>query len=217
MNKDSFITALKEAKANSKKRNFKQSVDLIINLKGLDLKKTEEQVDFFATIPHSLGKKQLVCAFVGPELYEEAKKNCDEAIIQDDFMNYAKDKKTAKILARKFDFFIAQANIMPQVATSFGRFLGPKGKMPNPKSGCIVSPKTNLKPLYDKLQKTLRITSKTQPIIQTYVGNESLGEEQIVENIAALYDQITHHLPEEEQNIKSVFIKLTMGKPIRVK
>jgi len=217
MNKESFANALKEAKSNSKERKFKQGIDLIVNLKGLNLKKAEEQVDFFASIPGSLGRKQTICAFVGPELFEEAKNVCDEVIVQDDFIKFAKDKKAAKILARKHDFFIAQANIMPQIATAFGRALGPKGKMPNPKAGCIVPPKSNLKPLYDKLQKTIRISSKLQPIIQTSVGNEKMDEKEILENIASLYDQIIHHLPEEENNVKSVLIKLTMGKPAKVK
>jgi len=217
MNKESFAKALKEAKSNSKERKFKQSIDLIVNLKGLNPKKTEEQVDFFATIPLDLGKKQSICALVGPELFEEAKKVCDEVIVQDDFIKFAKDKKATKILARKHDFFIAQANIMPQIASAFGRALGPKGKMPNPKAGCIVPPKSNLKPLCDKLQKTLRISSKLQPIIQTSVGNEKMDEGEVIENAFSLYDQIIHHLPEEENNVKSVLIKLTMGKPAKVK
>src|SRR3990172_6920050 len=123
-------------------------------------------------LPYNRGKKISVCALVGPELAEEAKKVCDGAILSDDFGKYP-DKKEIKKLASKYDFFIAQANVMPKVATSFGRVFGPKGKMPNPKAGCIVPPNANLKTLYDKLQKTVRLYAKERPMIQIPVGNES--------------------------------------------
>lgn len=213
MDKTKVIEALKKAKESSKKRNFTQSFDLIVNLKDLDLKKPEHQADFFASLRYGTGKKAKICALVSPELEKEAREACDKVVLQEEFQSYAKDKKLVRKLAKDYDFFIAEAPLMPQIATFFGKVLGPKGKMPNPKAGCIVAPKTNLKPLYDKLQKTVRITAKTSPIIQCIVGKEDMPEEQTADNIITLYEQILHHLPNEEENIKSVLIKTTMGKP----
>ena len=217
MNKETVVKTLKELKEKSKKRNFSQSIDLIINLKNLNLKNPEEQVDFFTPLHYSKGKKVKVCALVGPELHPEAEKVCDMVIDQKDFDKYAADKKLTKKLAKEYDFFIAQANIMAKVATTFGRVFGPKKKMPNPKAGCVVPPKAALKPLYDKLQKTVRVYAKERPIIQIAVGNESMKDEEIIDNIMTIYDQIIHHLPGEENNIKSTFIKFTMGAPVKVK
>src|SRR3989344_9600542 len=155
MEKEQIQSALSKAKDISEKRNFKQSFDLIINLRGLDLKKQEHQIDAFITLPHSRGKKVKICALVGPELEGHAKQVCDSVIVSDNFERH-KDKKDIRKIANSFDFFIAQANMMPKVATVFGRIFGPRGKMPNPKSGCIVPPNANLKPLYEKLQKTVR-------------------------------------------------------------
>ena len=73
MEKEQFQSALAKAKDISNKRNFKQSVDLIINLTGLDPKKPEHQLDLFVTMPHSRGKKIKVCGLVGAELGEQAK------------------------------------------------------------------------------------------------------------------------------------------------
>ena len=203
--------SLKKVKQSSNKRNFKQNFELIINLKDIDIKKTEHQLDLFVPLPFSSGKQVKICALVGPELEDEAKKNCDTAIVQADFIKYSKDKKETKRLAKKHDFFIAQANIMPQVAQAFGRVFGPRGKMPNPKAGCIVPPKATLSPLVAKLKKTSRIVAKTQPMVQLAFGKEDMSEKELSDNLITVYNQIIHNLPGEKNNIKSVFIKLTMG------
>ncbi len=216
MNQKTALAAIKKARENSKKRNFSQTFELIINLKGVDLKKTESQLDFFVPLHFPLGKEIRVCALVGPELAEEAKKSCHTVITQDEFEKYAADKKAIKKLAAKHDFFIAQANIMTKVASVFGRVLGPKGKMPNPKAGCVVPPKTNLQPLIEKLKKTVHVKARTSPVIQVPVGKESMPDEEIADNLLGVYNQVIHHLPNEEQNIKDVYVKLTMGKPVKV-
>ncbi|KHO45214.1 MAG: large subunit ribosomal protein L1 [archaeon GW2011_AR3] len=216
MDKKVVLDALKQVREGSTKRNFKQSFDFIINVRGIDLKKTENQIEFFMTLKHTRSKKAKVCALVGAELSDEAKSVCDFSVVQDDFQKYGQDKKAMKKLAEQYDFFIAQANIMPKVAGAFGRVLGPRGKMPNPKAGCIVPPKFNLRPLYDKLQHTVKISLKTSPIIQTVVGSEDKGDDEIADNILNIYDQVVHHLPNDKNNINSMFIKLTMGRPVQL-
>jgi large subunit ribosomal protein L1 len=216
MDTKSILEALKKLKSESKKRKFSQRVDLVINLRNLDFKKPEHQIDLFVSFPHSLGKKIKVCALIGPELRDEAKRVCDLVIAQDEFAKYQENKRLVKKIARDYDFFIAQANIMPAVATTFGRVLGPKNKMPNPKAGCVVPPRGNLKPLYDRLQFTARIVAKKEPIIHIGIGSESMPDEEVAENVMNLYSQLIHHLPQEENNLKSIYLKLTMGKPIKV-
>lgn len=215
MNKNDVSKALEALKKDSKKRKFKQSVDLIVALKDLDFKKPDHQVDFFITLHYTTGKKVKVCAFVGGELHEEAKKVFDHVILDTEFSKY--DKKEAKKLAKQYEFFVAQANIMAKVAKVFGRYLGVRGKMPNPKAGCVVPPKgANLKALYDKLQKTIKISAKKVPLVMLRVGNQEQKPEEITDNVLFIYDQLIHHLPMEKQNIKNVYLKLTMGKPVSI-
>ena len=215
MEKQELQSALQKAKDVSEKRNFKQSFDLVINLKGLDMKKQEHNIDTFITLPHSRGKKVRVCALVSAELIEQAKSICDFAIISDNFEKY-KEKKELKKLANSYDFFIAQANIMPKVATVFGRVFGPRGKMPNPKSGGVVPPNANLKPLYEKLQRTIRVTNKTSPVIQSAIGTEEMKLDDVTENGMTVYNSIIHALPNEKHNIKDIYVKLTMSKPVKL-
>lgn len=216
MNKEQFKEAIEDVRKNSPKRKFTQSFDLVVTLRDINLKDASQQVDLFLTLHNSKGKKSKVCALVGPELADQAKEICDFFVHHDDFEKYQRDKKLTKKLASDYDFFVAQANIMPDVAKVFGRVFGPKGKMPNPKAGCVVPPSANLKQVYEKLQKTVRIIAKTSPSIQVIVGNEDMKDEEVLDNIITVFKQIVHHLPSEKNNIKNIYLKLTMGKSVKV-
>lgn len=215
MDKEKVKKALDALNKLNKKRKFSQSYDMIILLQGLDLKKPEEQVDMYVALHYGVGKKAKVCALVGPELKEEAEKVCDKTILVDDFPAFS-DKKIAKKLASEFDYFIAQANIMNKVAGAFGKVLGPRSKMPNPKAGCVVPPKTQLTPLYEKLQHLLRVKAKTSLMAQFAIGTENMKEDEVIDNIMIVYNQLTHTLPNHDNNIKSILLKLTMSKPVKV-
>ena len=215
MKKDDFIKGIQAAKAAKKERKFKQSVEFILNLKGLNLKKPEQHVDTYMQLPHERGKKVKVAALVEPELTEQAKTACDKVITHDELPKYT-DKKTLKRIATEYDYFIAQANLMPDVAKTFGRVLGPRQKMPNPKAGCIIPPTANIQATVDKLKKTARLTAKTQASIKRLVGKEDTEDEQLAENIQAVYNAVIHELPQEKHNIKNVIIKLTMSPPVKI-
>ncbi len=214
MEKQDFKVALDFLKSVSEKKKFVQSIDLIINLKNLNLKQNDQQLDLFVQLPHGRGKKTKIACFCGPELAANAKQNCDLAITTDEFPRY--DKKKVKMVANEYDFFLAQANIMPEVAKVFGRVLGPRNKMPNPKAGAVVPPSANIKALVEKFAKTVRMSAKTQMNTKALIGKESQPEQEILDNAFFLYDSVRKALPQETNNIKSVLLKLTMSKPVPV-
>ena len=214
--KTQALAAIKTLRAEAKERKFKQKVEFVINLKDINLKNPEEQVEFFTRLPHGFTKHK-VCAIVAGELEAEARKVCDFTITQGELDKYKKDQKLAKKIGNEYDFFIAQANIMGMVAGAFGRVLGPRGKMPNPKAGCVVPPKASLGTLYERLQVTAKISAKKFPVIQLVAGSEYMSDDELAENITYLFDQAVHHLPKERHNIRGSLIKLTMGKPVKVK
>ena len=216
MNKNEALEVIKSLRKNTEKKKFVQMVDLVVNLQDLDFKKPEHQIDFYITLPHAVGKKKNIAALVDVDLFDEAKAVCDSVIPLYQFEEFSKDKKKIKKLAKSNDFFIAQSTIMTKIAATFGRVLGPKNKMPNPKAGCVVLPKTNLKPLYDKLQKTVRILARTRPLVQVAIGREDMSDDQLADNLFLVYDQLVHHLPKERNNVKNIFIKTTMSKALKV-
>lgn len=215
MDKKKLLETLKKLREVSSKKKFTQKVDLILNLKNINLKNAEENIDLFVNLPHAPGKKIKICALVGKELEEQAKV-FDKVIKKDEFVNYLNNKKELKAFAKEFDYFVAQSNLMTEVAKVFGKTLGPRNKMPNPKSGGVITQTTNLPELKLKLEKTIRIKTKNEPILKTYIGNENMKDEELLENIIAVYDSVVKTLPQGESNIKNVMLKLTMGPVVRV-
>lgn len=200
-----IANALKEIRKNEK-RKFEQSIDLIINLKSFDAKK--ESVNLFVTLPHKI-KSAKIGAFL------ENKSNLVDTITQPEFVKY-KDKKMTKKLVRDHDFFISNAKLMPVVATNFGRVLGPTGKMPSPQLGIIIDEnEKTIKNTLDKFERVTRIKTK-EPSIKLTIGKENMKDEDIEENIRAIYNAILNALPKNKENIKNMMIKFTMTKPIKI-
>jgi len=212
MEKTQVAKAIEQARKESPKREFKQSFDLVINFLDLDIKKPENQVDIFVPIT---GTKNKICALVAPELMAQAKANCDKVIPLEEFDKYT-NKKDIKKLAVEFDYFMAQSTIMPQIAKVFGRYLGPRGKMPNPKAGAVVAPNMNIKANVDRLKMAVRVSAKIQTSAKCKVGTEDMKDEEVQENILAVYNAVKAVLPGEDKNIKNMIVKLTMGPPVKI-
>ena len=212
MDKEHIQLALQEIKKETA-RKFVQSYDLVINLKNLEIKQTP--IDFFVTLHYPKAHGVKIAAFVDQELVEQAGKFCDLTIREADFLRYA-DKKVQKKLAEEYDYFIAQANLMPKVAAAFGRVLGTRGKMPNPKLGGVVPANANLQPLVEKLKKTVRLVAKKGLNLQCIIGKQDMPEEQVIDNILTVYQTTLKQLPNETQNVKNIILKLTMGKPVKI-
>ena len=105
---------------------------------------------------------------------------------------------------------------MPAVATNFGRILGPVGKMPSPQLGVLPNEdESTIKTLISKINSNIRIRVK-EPSLKVGVAKESLKDDEIVENIQTVYKKILENLPKGIDNIRSIKIKLTMGKPVTV-
>ena len=214
MDKTKILDALAKLRKSAKKRNFKQSVDFSVVLKEVDLRNPANQIDEFVELPKGLGKKLKICGLVDKGLVTQARELCDKVITKDEFRNWAGKKRDIKKLASEFDYFIAQATIMTDIAAVFGKFLGPKGKMPNPKYGGVIPPKFNIAPLIKKLQNTVKLQSKKQPVVSAMVGVESMNDEDLARNIDFIYDFVKRKLPRGEQQIKKGYIKFTMSQPV---
>ena len=203
--KDKIIKALEELRK-TKKRNFNQSVDLIINLKEFNPK--TNSLNSIVELAHKTKNKK-ICALLNK------KSKVVDSISKTEFSKY-KDKKQVKKLSKKYDFFISSTNLMPSVATNFGRILGPLGKMPSPQIGILTSENDEeIKKIVNRLDKIIKIRTK-EASIKLLIGKENMEDEKIAENFMAVFNKIKDSLPKKKENIKSVMIKFTMSKPIKI-
>jgi len=206
------LEAVKKAKEQSKPRNFTQSVDIIINIKDLDVQKPENRFDEEVALPNGRGKDVKIGVIADGELTVQAKNaGVDLVITKEDLEELGKERKQAKKAANSIDFFIAQADMMPLVGRFLGPVLGPRKKMPKPVPASI-----KLDPLLKRLENTVKVGVKTQPSIQVIVGTQDMTDEQIAENIEAVLTILDRHLEKGRNQIKSMFIKTTMGPTERV-
>jgi len=205
-----FLKAVKklreEESKRHKKRSFDQTIDLIVNLKEFDVRK--HSFNLVVQVPNKIKEKKIAGFF-------EKDNKLVDVIKKDDFGKY-KEKKDIKKLVKTYNFFMANAKLMPAVATSFGRVLGPVGKMPSPQLGILVNEdEPAVKALIDKINSSIKVVVK-EPSIKIGVAKESLEDEKIVQNILAVYHKILDTLPRKEENLRDVKIKFTMGKPVGV-
>ena len=189
-----------------KERKFDQSVDLIINLQKFEVKKSN--INLFTSVPHKIKDKK-IAGFL------EVKNDKIDTITFPEFKKY-NDKNELKHLVKKYDFFIAQASLMPKVATTFGRVLGPTGKMPSPQMGILMNAdEKTIEELKNKINNSVKIKVK-EASVKLSIGKQSMKDEDIVENAMAVYNALLKTLPRDKENIKNVELKFTMTKPIKI-
>ena len=100
---------------------------------------------------------------------------------------------------------------MPLVGRFLGPVLGPRKKMPRP-----VPANIKLAPILERLENTIKVGVKQQPSIQVLIGTQDMADEQIAENMEAVLAILDRHLEKGRKQIKSMYIKTTMGSVVRV-
>lgn len=193
--------AVNSLKQNSKKRNFTQSFDLVVNLKNVDLRKPENKFSKEVRMPHGRGKDVNVCIISD---------NINGAVSREDIDKMG--KKEIRKLIKNNEFFLSDASLMQYIGKVLGRYLGPVGKMPSPIPPNMKDPT----PLATVKKNSVRIKVRDSPNIQVPVGTESMASEEIEENIKTVVSAIESTLPKGRNQIKDVKIKLSMSKPMKV-
>ena len=121
-----------------------------------------------------------------------------------------------KKIVKKFDFFIAQASLMPKIATTFGRALGPAGKMPSPQLGILAEiNEKSINELKKKINSSLRVKMK-EPSVKLAIGKQSMKDEEIIENVLGVYNAVIKALIKGKVNVKNLELKFTMTKPQKI-
>jgi len=213
LDQKAILNAVKEAREKSEKRKFNQSLELILKLQDIDMKSPEAKIQEVVELPHALEKPNKICVIASGELALKARKaNADHVVERSELEGLAGKKQEMRKIANEYDFFIAEAPLMPLIGKTLGSVLGPRGKMPLP-----VPPSADIASLIAKHRKTVTIRLRNQPILQSRIGMENMKDEEITENILMVLRVLEGKLKRGMKNVKFAYIKTAMGAPVKVK
>ncbi len=208
-----LLESVKEAKNKTEKRKFTQSIELIISLRDIDMKKPESRIQESVELPHAIGKQSKICVIATGDLALRARKaGADLVIERADLEALAGDKKRQKTLVDEYEYFISEAPLMPTVGRVLGAVLGPKGRMPAP-----VPPNVDIASAIERQRKMVQVRLRSQPILQCRIGTEDMTDEQIAQNIETVIRRLEGKLKRGLKNIRSIVVKTTMGPPVQLK
>ncbi len=211
MANDGIAKTLEELKKQSPERKFKESIELAINLKDLDLSDPKNRVNEEIVLPKGRGKDIAVAVIGTAELKERAKKAAKAVYGPEDISKFLEDKRGFKRLVNKFDFFVAESTLMANIGKSLGQILGPRGKIPKP-----IPPGQDPVAMIASLGKTVRARSRDKRTFHIPVGTRDMKDEDLEENISAVIKRLTSKLEKGYGNIESIYIKTTMGKSFKL-
>ena len=200
--------AIEEVLKEKGKRKFSQSVDVAINFQDVDFKKPENRVNSDIVLPFA-AKREKVAVFADGQLATDAKKTADLVLSSSDIPIYAADKKKQGELLQYS--LLSAPQLMAQIGKALGQFLGSKGKLPKP-----IMPNANITELIERTRKTVTVRTKGKylPTVHCIIGKEEMTSEQITENVLAVLEVLRKSIT--EQQIANMYVKLTMGKPVKI-
>ncbi len=200
---------IKEAKASDKDRKFKQSLELIMIFKDIDVKKGFS-INETVQIPNTSSPSS-VCVMASGDMGLKAKKAKADRVMNGDEVNALGGKKReSRKFINKYDFFLADTKLMPVVGKVLGQLLGPRGKMPTP-----VPFNAPIDSFLERFRSSIRVRVKNALSAACKIGDESMEDADIASNANAIINAIEKKLPNGDKNIKKIMVKTTMGKPIK--
>jgi len=193
---------------NSPKAKFEESLDVSIKL-GIDPEKSDQNVRGATSLPSGSGKSCKVAVFVEGDLAKEAKEAGADAVGMDDLVKKLKENQ------EDFDVIIATPDTM-KIVSPLGKILGPKGIMPNPKTGTVT--KDISKAVENAKAGQIRYRTDKGGIVHGRIGDLSFDSTKIQDNLEALLEDLKRNKPPSSKGvfIKKVFLSSTMGAGLEI-
>lgn len=187
---------------------FDASIEMHFNL-GVDPRQADQNIRTTVALPHGTGKNVRVAVFAPADQHEAAKKAGADIIGEDDFLKQLEKEQL------DFDVLISTPQFMPKLG-KFARLLGPRGLMPNPKSGTVT---TNIaKAVKEAKAGRVEYRVDKQGIVHQAIGKVSFDQAKLLENAKAFVESLNSVKPNslKAAYIKSVTVASTMGPGIKV-
>ncbi|SCZ92620.1 BZ3500_MvSof-1268-A1-R1_Chr5-2g08038 [Microbotryum saponariae] len=204
------IKTLLEESTGEKKRNFVETVELQIGLKNYDPQRDKR---FSGTIklPHLPRPRMSICILADAADIDRAKLIELEYMSVDDLKKLNKNKKLVKKLAKKYDAFLASEALIKQIPRLLGPGLSKAGKFPTP-----ISHAEDLGNKVSDVRSTIRFQLKKVLCLGVAVGHVEMSDDQLVANTMLAVNFLISLLKKNWQNVKSLTLKSSMGKPHRI-
>ncbi|AKU08759.1 MULTISPECIES: 50S ribosomal protein L1 [Haloferax] len=208
---DTIVDAVSRALDEAPGRNFRETVDLAVNLRDLDLNDPSKRVDESIVLPSGTGQDTQIVVFATGETALRAEDVADEVLGPDELEDFGDDTDAAKDLADETDFFVAEAGLMQDIGRYLGTVLGPRGKMPTP-----LQPDDDVVETVNRMKNTVQLRSRDRRTFHTRVGADDMTPDEIAENIDVIVRRLEATLEKGPLNIDSVYVKTTMGPSVEV-
>ena len=202
---------IEDALKSDKERKFVETVEVAINLRDVDLQNPQKRINAEVALPHGRGRPARVAVFAQGEMAVISKKIVDTVLGPEQIDELSENKREARKLADKFDFFVAETGLMATIGKSLGVVLGPRGKMPRP-----IPPQADIERIIKSLTNLVPVRSKDRPTFHVPFGNVSMSQEQLAENLETILKRVESNLDRGTDNIASIWVKTTMGKAVRL-
>ena len=206
-----IVDAVSRALDDAPTRNFRETVDLAINLRDLDLNDPNNRVDESVVLPSGTGQDTRIVVFAEGETALRAEDVADQVLSGDDLEDLGDDSDAAKDLADETDFFVAQANLMQDIGRYLGTVLGPRGKMPTP-----LQPDDDVVETVNRMKNSVQLRSRDRRTFHTRVGAQEMSADEIADNIDVIIRRLEADLEKGPLNIDSIYVKTTMGPAVEV-
>merc|ERR1712241_1131241 len=200
------LTYSKETKA----RKFRETIDLQIGLKNYDPQK-DKRFSGTVKLRHVPRPKFSVCVFGDQQHCDEAKEKGLPFMSADDLKKLNKQKKLVKKLAKKYDAFLASESLIKQIPRLLGPGLNKAGTFPT-----MLTHSDDMEGKVNDIRSTVKFQMKKVLCLAVAVGNVDMSDDQLVSNLNLSINFLVSLLKKNWQNVKSLYIKSTMGKPQRV-
>ena len=203
--------AVSRALGDAPPRNFRETVDLAVNLRDIDLDDPSNRIDESIVLPQGTGQETSIVVFADGETAVRAEEAADEVLNADELADLGDDDDAAKDLAGRTDFFLAEEALMQDIGRYLGTVLGPRGKMPEP-----VSPDDDIVEQVERLKNSVQVRSGDRRTFHTRVGAEDMSAEEIADNIDVIIRRLHADLEKGPMNVDTVYVKTTMGPAVEV-
>ena len=208
---ENIQTAIQRALDESPERKFVESVEMSFTLRDVDLKEPKKRIQEEVRLPSGRGKPVKISMFAGGEMATKAKAAGIDVIDPSTIEDLGGNKQLARKVANKSDFFLAEIPHMGTVGRFLGVVLGPRGKMPRP-----VPPNVDPGMIATGLKDTSIVRSRDRVTFHTAFGSREQGIDDLTANAIAIWDRVMSKLERGAGNIRSCYIKTSMGPSIKV-